>query len=93
MDLKVDGFTISYSFEGNSGKKSSNFVSVNFKLPIPVNVNELDSVRLEASKKVTLWAVQDAVLRGEISQEEARSRVEILRHNFDGMKDKYQEKE
>ena len=84
--MLVKNFTISYSFEGNSGRKSSNFLSVNFELPEPMPVEELELVRLEASQKVTIWAIQDALCRGEISIEDARSRMEIVKLNFDGFR-------
>jgi len=84
--MLIDGFTISYSFDSGMGKRSSNFVSVNFKCPNPVSMEEVEGMRLEASKKVTIWAIQDALLRGEISQEDAKERFEVLRQNFDGMK-------
>jgi hypothetical protein len=85
--MVIDGFTISYSFDaGNPGRRASNMVSVNFKLPSPMPIEEIETVRLEASKKVTMWAIQDAMLRGEISQDDAKERLEVLRLNFDGMK-------
>ena len=61
-------------------------MSVNFRLPHPIPIDEVESVRLEASKKVSIWAIQDAMLRGEISQDEAKERFDIIRANFDGMK-------
>ena len=84
--MLVDSFTVSYSFEaGGFGKKSSNFVSVNFKLPEPTLIEDVEIVRLEASKKVTMWAIQDALMRGEISQEDAKSRLDVVKSNFEIM--------
>ena len=84
--MKIDGFTISYSFDTSVyGRKSSNFVSVNFSLPEPVSPDDLDILRLEASKKVTLWAIQDALARGELTQDEAKERLEIIKKNYDGI--------
>ena len=84
--MEIDSFTISYSFDpGNIGRKSSNFVSVNFKLPHPTSINDVEPLRLEASKKVTMWAIQDALMRGEISQDDAKERLEIVKMNFEGM--------
>jgi hypothetical protein len=85
--MKIDSFTISYSFDaGNSGRRASNFVSVNFKLHEPTNIEDVEIMRAEASKKVTVWAIQDALMRGEISSDEAKSRLEIVKSNFDGLK-------
>ena len=85
--MKIDGFTISYSMDtGTPGSKSSNFVSVNFKLPEPLSMSEVEIVRLEASKKVTVWAISDALMRGELSKEEADERLEILKKNHEVMK-------
>lgn len=90
--MLIDGFTISYSFDAGIGRKSSNFVSVNFKCPNPLSIEESELMRLEASKKVTIWAIQDALLRGEISQEDAKERFEVLKSNFDGMKSALEKK-
>ena len=51
-----------------------------------MSMEEMEGVRLEASKKVTMWAIQDAMLRGEISQNDAKERLDVLRLNFEGMK-------
>lgn len=83
MSLKVDGFTISYSVDGNAGRRSNSFVSVNFKLPEPTSIEDLEPTRLEASKKVTVWALQDALMRGEIDQETATERMKIVSHNHE----------
>lgn len=85
--MKIDGFTISYAFDTNSRNlKSSNFISVNFKLPEPTEVDDVELLRIEASKKVTIWAIQDALMRGELTQSEAKERLEIVKSNFDGFK-------
>ena len=85
-DLIIDGFTISYVFDAGTGRKSSHFVSANFKLPVPCHIDEVELVRLEASRHVTAWAIQDAVMRAEISSNDAAERMQIVRGNFDGMK-------
>lgn len=90
--MKINGFTISYSFEGSIGRKSSTFVSVNFTLPEPMSISEVEACRLEASQKVSVWAIQDALCRGEVSIEDAKSRMEIIKKNFEGLKDRMESK-
>lgn len=85
-NMKIEGFTISYAFDGGNSRKSSSFVSVNFKLPEPLGLDEVEVLRTEASKKVTMWAIQDALMRGEISQDDAKERLDVIKHNFDSMK-------
>lgn len=86
--MLVNGFTISYSFEGNIGRKSSTFISVNFTLPEPMSTTEVETVRLEASQKVSIWAIQDALCRGEITVEDAKMRMDIIKKNFEGIKER-----
>jgi hypothetical protein len=92
--MNVTNFTISYAFDSNTSgfRKSSNFVSVTFSLPNPVDPAQFELTRLEASRKVTVWAIQDAVMRGEMSQSDAKERMEILKHNFDGMSESISKK-
>lgn len=87
MKLKIENFTISYAMDTGTGRKSSNFMSATFRLPEPVDSDngEFDIVRLEASKRLTMWVIQDAVVRGEISSDEARERISIIKANYDGM--------
>ncbi len=87
MDQNVENFTVSYSFDTNGGygRKSSNFLSVTFRLPSPTSIEDFEITRLEASRKVTLWAIQDAVMRGELSSSDAKERIEVLRINYEGM--------
>ena len=85
MDVKVENFTVSYALDAGTGRKSSSFVSVTFRLPVPCDPDSFEATRLEASRKVTIWAIQDAVMRGELSSDDARERIEILKSNFDGM--------
>lgn len=81
-DLKIDAFTVSYNFDTREyGQKSGNFLSVNFKLTDPVSIDEFEKVRIEASKKVSQWAIHDALMRGELSQSDAKERLTILMHN------------
>jgi hypothetical protein len=90
--IKVDSFTVSYSLDCNLGKRSSNFLSMNFKLPEAVPIDQIDAIRAEASRKVTRWVIQDAVMRGEMTQEEARERMETLGHNFAVLQDALERK-
>ena len=91
--MKIDGFTISYAFDaGEPGRKSSNFVSVNFKMLEPTSIDEVECLRLEASKTVSVWAIQDALMRGEISSNDAKERIEIIKTNFNGMKSSIEKK-
>lgn len=87
MKPTVTNFTVSYVLDVGNGRKSSNFVSATFSLPEPCDAAgfEFDEIRLEASKKVTMWAIQDAVARGELSSDEARERIEVIKLNYDGM--------
>lgn len=85
--MKITNFTVSYAFDTSPsyGRKSSNFMSVTISLPDPVEFDQFESIRLEASKRVTMMTIQDAVMRGEMSSDDAKERIEVLKLNFEGM--------
>lgn len=86
MNPKISSFTVSYSFEIRGGAKSSHFISTNFTYPEPVALEDMELDRLEASSRVTIWAIQDAVMRGDMGSDEAKERIDVLKANFEGMK-------
>ena len=86
MTPKITTFTVSYAFDTRGPTKSSHFVSCNFALPEPMEPADLDIHRLEASAKVSTWAIQDAIMRGDIGIEEAKERLDTIKTNLESMK-------
>ena len=86
MRPKVSNFTVSYSFDVKGRSKSSHFVSTNFTYPEPVSLEDMELDRLEVSSRITIWAIQDAVMRGDMGSEEAKERVDFLKASYEGMK-------
>jgi hypothetical protein len=82
----VENFTVSYSVDVGIGKRSNHFVSMTFRIPPGTPPDQVEIIRLDASKKVSLYALQDAVMRGEINSDDAKDRMEILKMNHEGMK-------
>lgn len=82
----IENFTVSYAFEAGYGKKSNHFLSMGFRIPPGTDPSQIPMIRLEASKMVSMNVIQDAVMRGELSSEDAKERIEVLKLNFEGMK-------
>jgi len=86
VDSKISSFTVSYSFDVRGGSKSNHFISANFAYPEPQSLDRVEIDRLEASSRVTTWAIQDAVMRGDMGSDEAKERLDILKANYEGMR-------
>jgi hypothetical protein len=53
-----------------------------------MSISEVETARLEASQKVSVWAIQDALCRGEITVDDAKMRMDIIKRNFEGLKER-----
>jgi hypothetical protein len=83
MEPIIDSFTISSSFETNNGGKASHFLSINMKMPSPVSMEEFKKVQADAAKYLSQCLIQQAVMRGCLSIEEAIDRSKVVGHNHE----------
>lgn len=84
--MKVDGFTVSFSFEKyQGGEKMSSFVAMSFKLDEPLPPEKAALAESEASVYVTRSVILDALARGVISQDTARDMIDSHKVRSDGI--------
>lgn len=81
--LTVESFSVSFSMETHrGGEKRSHFVNATVRAEPPVPIEDFALARLEASVQVTKAVYQDAVARGDMSQEDAVERLGAVRDNY-----------
>jgi hypothetical protein len=90
--LKVENFTVSYSFDTHlNGKKSNHFVSMGFRFDEPITIEEAQILQVQASQIVTVSTVHDAVTRGAIPVSEAKDIIADIKLRHEGLAEKLSE--
>lgn len=90
--LTIESFTTSYSMDTfANGTKQSHFVSAAFRSDPPIQPEDFAYVQLEAALRVTSAVIQDAVSRGCMSEDEARTRIAEAKENFTGLRSRIAE--
>lgn len=85
--MKIKNFTVSNAFDTfNNGEKQNHFLSVNFELDDPITLDEFKTVQLDASYRVTVSVIHDALARGSISVEQANERITVLTKRTEQLK-------
>jgi len=82
----IESFTVSHSFDTNVPGRGNHFLSVNFRLPNPVTMEEFVLIHAEAAKYVSTCLIGSALVRGMIEPEDAKERMKIMKMNLDQYK-------
>lgn len=86
VEVLVDSFTVSYSFDLYPGKgKASNFVSMGFKLSKPVTPQEALLLEAQHSDIVTSAVIYNALARNLLTKEEANEMLTLSRERHAGV--------
>lgn len=89
MDVTVDSFTVSYSFDVHeAGLKHSSFMSMTFRTSRPVEAADVEALQISHSATVTSAAYYDALARGVISTEDANALISESRERHRMIADK-----
>ena len=87
-EATIKNFTVSYSLELYRGsEKSSSFVSAGVEFLNPVSVEDFPLSHIEASYKVAVATIHDALVRGYLTLEQANGRISDLRQNCDNLRE------
>lgn len=82
--LLIESFSVSFSMETHrGGEKRSHFVNATIRAEPPIQLEDFDLARLEASFQVTKAVYQDSVTRGDMAQEDAVERLAVIRSNYE----------
>jgi hypothetical protein len=89
VDLKVKNFTVSYSFESyKGGLKTSHFVSMTFESSQLLDPSDAVYVQTFANEHVTKSTIYDALVRGNITVDEANEMIQNLKNNSEYLRKK-----
>lgn len=97
----LDHFTVSYGIDiYKNGDKSSHFVSASVKCVADdqkqddhVSIEKLSELQMQLSFHVSKSAILDAMVRGHLTQEEAKDRIEVVKSNHELIINSYREKQ
>lgn len=85
-ELKIDNFCVSYSFDTyRNGAKRSHFNSVTIRAEPAIELEDFPEIRLQAARKVAAMTIQDATLRMDMSEDEAKEMIRDISENYRNM--------
>jgi hypothetical protein len=91
---KVVNISTSFSIDLNvGGERSSHFVSTTIEFDEDVPVENITTVQMEASYKVAVSVIQNAMVRGALTEDQAHSRISHIKTRFEKLMKAYQEKD
>ncbi len=93
MSGKIEGMTVSHMFETFiGGQKQSHFLSMKVSFSPPVEEHEFFLEQLKYAKQCTIANLQNAMLRGALSQESYADCVDTMKQNHAGMEEAMKKK-
>lgn len=85
--IEVKSISVSHSLElHRAGEKSSHFVSTNVDIIGNVPVDKLPYIQLETAYKVTVSNIYNAMIRGAMTMEDAKERIDSMKENYEMLK-------
>ena len=79
--LEPESFTVSHTFDTHKGERQNHFVTMAFKAPPGASPELVHALSIKASERVTMAAIYHAIGRGQLSIEEANTRIDEMRMN------------
>ena len=87
--MSVESFIVSYAFETHrNGEKTSHFLSAGVKTDSPVSFDEFQLLQLQASYRVSVSTIHNALMRGSMTVNEANDRIGDLKNNYEAIRSK-----
>ena len=66
--------------------RSSGFVSATVELPEPVSVEDFHIAQLESAYKVSVSVIYNALMRGEISVDQANEKISFFKSSYEELR-------
>jgi len=86
IEFKITEFTVSHNFETHrSGSKASHFVSIKILPSESLSLENFPIAQLQAKLAVGKACIIDAMASGDLTIEEARERIQILKDNIENI--------
>ncbi|MGH6879052.1 MAG: hypothetical protein ACREHV_16965 [Rhizomicrobium sp.] len=92
-EVKFRTVTVSSMLDSHiNGQKRSTFISAVVDFSPGITVEEFRIEHLKAGKEIAIAAVQHALCRMELKEEEARTRIVEIKENYDGFIERLRKK-